>query len=445
MSRKAVVEDIKANIDLRLIIPELVQKGARYFRKCPFHGGGEERTPSMMVEADHYFCFSCHSSGDVFDWLESQQGMDFKDAVVHLASELGIALDANDVRILQKRSAVRVQVAENIEKLKGEATPAREYLAARGLSTEVMDLAQVGYEERANAVILPFCDPGGRPIGVTKRFLNDGADPKYKTYNNEIFQLRNNVWGLQVAARAKCDALYICEGQIDCMSLWEVGIRRAVAYIGGCPTAPQLAQLQRYFPEDDWVLVPDSKSETDWELFERTYNRIMEADSRRLCRVVVPPLGMDVNASLLAENMDWLNDLKSVPLLRAEHITGNGMDRDAQAGRTRAGGPRLVLRRSMGQRCKRNPHLLRRRGKRGPRGPRENHHRSPRHRRGIHRRDDREEVAHGLHAAARSDPLPNARQTHGDGCGTHRGENHLCDQLDQEDARPATANPHGEL
>jgi len=330
MSNKAVVDDIKGRIDLREVIPELVRKGARFFRKCPFHGGGNERTPSMMVDTDHYYCYACQSFGDVFDWLKQDKDMDFKEALVFLASELGIALDANDVRGMQRRAKQRQEMAEEMESFQTDADPARAYLSARGLSDATMDLAHIGYEERADAAVLPFCDAGGRPIGITKRYMSENADPRYRTFNNDNFKLRDNVWGLHVAARAPGERLYLVEGQIDCMSLWEQGIQRAVAYVMGAPTAGQVRQLERYFPEEEWVLVPDNKSANDWEIFERAYGRIMETDSKRLCRVVIPPLGLDVNAALQEDNMGWLNDLKPVPIVRAEHIATNGMARDAQ-------------------------------------------------------------------------------------------------------------------
>ena len=330
MASRQVVEEIKTQIDLREVIPDLVQKGTRSFCKCPFHGNGEERTPSMMVEADHYFCFSCGEWGSVFDWLMKRDGMDFKDALVHLASELGIALDANDVRALQQRAKQRQQIVEQIDLSKVDADPARSYLALRGISRETMDLAQIGYEPKGEAVILPFCDAGGHPIGVTKRYMGEDADPRYRTFNNDTFKLRDNVWGLQVAARAPGECLYMVEGQIDCMSLWEHGIQRAIAYVMGSPTPGQIRQLERYFPDDEWVFVPDNKKDNDWEIFERAYGKIMATDSKRLCRVVIPPRGTDVNQALQDENMDWLADLKPVPIVRAEHIATNGMARDAQ-------------------------------------------------------------------------------------------------------------------
>lgn len=38
------------------------------FAKCPFH---KERTPSMKIYEDHFYCFSCHCGGDIIN-LTSQ-------------------------------------------------------------------------------------------------------------------------------------------------------------------------------------------------------------------------------------------------------------------------------------------------------------------------------------------------------------------------------------
>jgi len=41
----------------------LVPNGSGMVR-CPFH---EDHTPSMKLYEDHYYCFGCHTHGDVVD------------------------------------------------------------------------------------------------------------------------------------------------------------------------------------------------------------------------------------------------------------------------------------------------------------------------------------------------------------------------------------------
>jgi DNA primase len=37
--------------------------------RCPFHEGGAERTPSLMVYDDHYHRFACSAHGDAVSWI----------------------------------------------------------------------------------------------------------------------------------------------------------------------------------------------------------------------------------------------------------------------------------------------------------------------------------------------------------------------------------------
>jgi DNA primase len=52
------------------------------FACCPFHN---EKTPSMKVYKNNTFhCFGCGADGDVFDFVQKIDGVDFKEAYVIL-------------------------------------------------------------------------------------------------------------------------------------------------------------------------------------------------------------------------------------------------------------------------------------------------------------------------------------------------------------------------
>ncbi|MBR0882912.1 hypothetical protein JQ608_38480 [Bradyrhizobium liaoningense] len=63
---------------------ELRKKGAEYTGLCPFHG---ERTPSFTVSPakGFYHCFGCGAHGDAISFLMQHGGLDFPEAVQHLA------------------------------------------------------------------------------------------------------------------------------------------------------------------------------------------------------------------------------------------------------------------------------------------------------------------------------------------------------------------------
>lgn len=47
------------------------------FIRCPFHN---EKTASMKIYRDSYYCFGCGASGDIFTFLQEFYGISFKDA-----------------------------------------------------------------------------------------------------------------------------------------------------------------------------------------------------------------------------------------------------------------------------------------------------------------------------------------------------------------------------
>lgn len=48
------------------------------FISCPFHTG--DRTPSLKIYSDSFFCFSCGTNGDIFDFVMRMDGVTFKGA-----------------------------------------------------------------------------------------------------------------------------------------------------------------------------------------------------------------------------------------------------------------------------------------------------------------------------------------------------------------------------
>ena len=81
-----IVEEIGAVVSLR--------KSGRAFKGlCPFHS---ERTPSFYVfpEKATWHCFGCDEFGDIFTFVQKQQGLDFREALQVLAERAGVPLMA---------------------------------------------------------------------------------------------------------------------------------------------------------------------------------------------------------------------------------------------------------------------------------------------------------------------------------------------------------------
>ena len=55
---------------------------------CPFHN---DRTPSMKLNEDYFYCFGCGATGDVIDLAARLFGLSSYDAAKKLAADFGIA------------------------------------------------------------------------------------------------------------------------------------------------------------------------------------------------------------------------------------------------------------------------------------------------------------------------------------------------------------------
>ena len=87
-----VIEQIRSSADIVEMVSGYVQlkkRGRNYFGLCPFHG---EKTPSFSVNPERqiYKCFGCGVGGGVINFIMEIEGMEFVNAVKHLADQYSI-------------------------------------------------------------------------------------------------------------------------------------------------------------------------------------------------------------------------------------------------------------------------------------------------------------------------------------------------------------------
>ena len=72
-------EEIKQNYSMREVLSRygLVPNRSGFVR-CPFHKG--DRTASMKIYKDSFYCFGCGVGGDIFVFVERMENITFKEA-----------------------------------------------------------------------------------------------------------------------------------------------------------------------------------------------------------------------------------------------------------------------------------------------------------------------------------------------------------------------------
>ncbi len=73
---------------------QIYKKGSVNFIRCPFHGGGSERTPSMIIYEGYrgFYCRGCGQGGDVTRFTELYENLTSKEAGILLAERFGIQI-----------------------------------------------------------------------------------------------------------------------------------------------------------------------------------------------------------------------------------------------------------------------------------------------------------------------------------------------------------------
>ncbi|MDP3488107.1 MAG: DNA primase, partial [Bacillota bacterium] len=275
----------------------LERKGRAFWGLCPFHS---EKSPSFHVDPEKqlYYCFGCQAGGNVYSFLMEYNKMPFFEALENLAERAGIELPQQvddqeamlrkhqrerDLKIMSWAAEIFVKQLTN-EQL---GRVAREYLAKRGLSAELMDSLKIGYSlpawgtliERGqkagistdelirvglaiqgdttaydrfrHRVMFPIRDRRGQIIAFGGRVLDD-SQPKYlNSPETPIFHKGRELFGLDRAARAIGTAGFaiVVEGYMDAITPWQYGIDNVVASLGTALSQDHAHILKRYTNE----------------------------------------------------------------------------------------------------------------------------------------------------------------------------------------------------
>ncbi|WP_346906741.1 CHC2 zinc finger domain-containing protein [uncultured Roseibium sp.] len=190
------LHELKARVRLsdhiRLKV-KLTRQGPEWTGCCPFH---QEKTPSFTVnDAKGFFhCFGCHVHGDILDWWQKAEGLNFNEARDRLRNEAG-ELTTNFVRhteipspsidesALQKQKEARTIWRES-QPLPG--TIGERYLRhARQIGIDALPnclrfhpglMPDPRHSERCPAMITGVTNSHGKLVAIQRTFLRlDGS------------------------------------------------------------------------------------------------------------------------------------------------------------------------------------------------------------------------------------------------------------------------------
>tara|TARA_E500000331_G_C17266989_1_gene717571 strand:- start:1354 stop:3066 length:1713 start_codon:yes stop_codon:yes gene_type:complete len=285
----------KANIvDIIGNYIKLEKKGNDYWARCPFHS---EKTSSFSVSENKQFfhCFGCGAHGNAIGFVMDHTNKTYPEAIESIANTLGIEIprDKETSKIYEARKILKDSLndAKKIfENQLKNSENAISYLKERKISGETAKKFQIGYAEDdfqvinkslsdaytesnlldaglivkkdknsydkfRDRIMFPIHDQSGNIIAFGGRILKEDKEKPMAKYMNSpetsLFSKKRVLYNLHLAKQDKDskEFLYIVEGYMDVIKLYQAGIKNSVATLGTAVTQENLIQCFKYTRE----------------------------------------------------------------------------------------------------------------------------------------------------------------------------------------------------
>ena len=293
---KDFISEIKGRLKVSDVVRrsvKLTQRGAEFVGLSPFKN---EKTPSFTVndQKEFYHCFSTSEHGDIFSFIMKTKGLTYPEAIETLARQAGLDPEKGKIKDNNYNEQINLNLfklideAKNfyIENLKISNIP-KLYLDKRDVNKEIISKFEIGYANNQNndlfnflkskgfevadilklglikkskykeneyydffrnRLIFPIKDYRSRVIAFGGREL-DNSEIKYiNSSDSIIFKKSFNLYNISLAIEEKrnLDELYLVEGYMDAVSLYQNGFKTVVAPLGTAVTKFQLEAMWRY-------------------------------------------------------------------------------------------------------------------------------------------------------------------------------------------------------
>jgi len=264
----------------------LSPRGANHLGRCPFHN---EKTPSFSVNRQKQFfhCFGCRAGGSLLTFVMRIENLDFVGALKLLADRVNFRLPEKEETASAKQSRAEREMSAELNKRAArfyhdylfsdstDAENARKYLKERGVSPELIrrfglglspdawdglikhlsdtgpeHLAAAGlasqsrkdatryYDRFRSRLMFPIIDSRNRVVGFGGRIMDkqdsvDKSEAKYvNTPETGLFHKSDNLYGLNLARKARKAELIIVEGYMDVLAMHQFGFTNTVGVLG---------------------------------------------------------------------------------------------------------------------------------------------------------------------------------------------------------------------
>lgn len=290
------IQQIKDRLNIIDVVSpyvELHKAGKNFKGRSPFSA---EKTPSFYVSPDRgmYYCFSTSQGGDIFNFIQAMEGVDFKEALKILAQKAGIELIPEDPKKKTERerlyAALEAATVFYFKQLEKEQL-ASDYIKKRGVNNTTVSAWRIGYSPGPpnhgwrelkdelvkngytkdelhkagliktteggkepfdvfrNRIVFPMAEPSGKIVAFSGRILSkDTEAPKYVNSPDTVLYKKSELLFGYDKAKAGIRNLnfsLIVEGQFDVVMCHQAGYSNTVAVSGTALTLHHVQLLER--------------------------------------------------------------------------------------------------------------------------------------------------------------------------------------------------------
>ena len=276
---KEQINEIRDSVDIVDIVSKyipLTKTGKNYFGVCPFH---EDSDPSLSVSPDKqiFSCFSCHTAGNVFNFIMEYEHISFLEAVKTVANISGIKVDINTTKKINYQTFDLHEIYNTSHKFyvnninTNIAIKAKEYLSKRSIDDSTIKEFEIGLALKSNnklsnlllkkeyrekdliesglivkdekgyhdffydRILFPLHDMNNEVVGYSGRIYDNSDSPKYiNSRENPLFKKGEFIYNYY-RAKDECrskNTVIIMEGFMDVIRSYSVGIKNCVATMG---------------------------------------------------------------------------------------------------------------------------------------------------------------------------------------------------------------------
>lgn len=268
----------------------LRKRGQNFVGLCPFHN---DTRPSLYVSPakEIYKCFACGAGGNVFTFLTEYDKISFVDAVKQLGDKYGIevrlsgAVQAKDY--FTKLYEIHDYAANYFHKrlFSDEGKKVIKYLTERGLTTDTIKKFKIGltstgwddllnkvkaqnytkdiieksglftktdkgiFDRFRNRIVFPISNHSGKVIAFGGRALDKNEPAKYlNSPDTPLYHKSDVLYGMHMSRQAirEKGAVFLVEGYMDFIQLYQAGIENVVAASGTALAERHVQQIKKF-------------------------------------------------------------------------------------------------------------------------------------------------------------------------------------------------------